>query len=101
MSDNKLLPIGSILLLKDSLKKVMVMGFCQTNPEDMDTIYDYCGCLYPEGYMDPQKIFLFNHDMIERVYSVGYIDDEQYEFQDKLEKVVNEIKNGTAEFEEE
>ena len=40
------LPAGSVVLLKDSTKKVMIMGFCQNRPGEPDKIYDYCGCLY-------------------------------------------------------
>ena len=61
---NDLLPIGSVVLLNDSEKRVMIMGFCQAKPEDTTKVYDYCGCLYPEGYMDSEHIYLFNHEQI-------------------------------------
>ena len=80
------LPAGSVGLLKDSTKKVMIMGFCQNRPGEPDKIYDYCGCLYPEGYMAPDRIYLFDHDQIGRVYSVGYIDEDQYRFQALLDE---------------
>ena len=80
------LPEGSVVLLKDSSKKLMIMGFCQTKPGVPGKIYDYCGCLYPEGYLAPDRIYLFDHDQIDRVYFVGYIDEEQYSFQAVLDE---------------
>ncbi len=78
------LPIGSVVLLKNSTKRVMIMGFCQKKPDD-DTLFDYCGVYYPEGYMDGNHVFLFSRDQIDKIYAVGYLDEEQFEFQKKLE----------------
>lgn len=69
------LPIGSIVLLKDSEKRVMVTGFKQKHP-DADKIWDYCGCLYPEGVTDGQKMYLFDEDIIEMLYFIGFQDGE-------------------------
>ena len=80
------LPAGSVVLLKDSTKKVMIMGFCQNRPGEPGKVYDYCGCLYPEGYLAPDRIYLFDHEQIGRVYSIGYIDEEQYRFQALLDE---------------
>ena len=44
------LPIGSVVLLKDSTKKVMIIGICQfqTVPgEAKPRIWDYVGCPFP------------------------------------------------------
>lgn len=89
---NALLPIGSVVLLKESEKRVMIMGFVQAKPEDTSVVYDYCGCLYPEGYMDANKIFLFNHGQIDRVFSLGYMDEEQFEFSDKIMDILTTIR---------
>ncbi len=80
------LPIGSVVLLKESTRKVMIMGFCQKKESEAGDgkLYDYCGCLYPEGYQDSSHVYLFDHDMIEKVYSAGYMDDEQFAFQKVL-----------------
>ena len=79
------LPAGSVVLLKDSTKKLKVMGFYQSSPDHPGRIYDYCGCLYPEGYLSPERIYLFGDEMIDRVFHVGYMDEEQFELQRKLE----------------
>lgn len=42
------LPIGSIVLLKNGKKKVMIYGRRQRRITD-EIEYDYIACLYPEG----------------------------------------------------
>ena len=44
-----LLPLGSIVLLNNGSKKLMITGYLVSTPEYPDHIFDYCGCMYPEG----------------------------------------------------
>lgn len=67
----KYLPIGSVVLLKNAEKKLMIYG-CNQKDTGNDKIYDYIGCLYPEGNIDPKHTYVFNHDQIERVYFIGF-----------------------------
>lgn len=87
-----LLPIGSVVLLKESTKRVMIMGVCQRSADNNETIWDYCGCFYPEGYLGADKIFLFNNDQIDRIYALGYQDAEQMEFKKKADHIVTELR---------
>lgn len=87
-----LLPIGTVVLLKNSTKKVMIIGVCQKEIES-DLIWDYTGCVYPEGYMGPDKTFLFNNDQIDKVFAVGYQDEEQFAFKIKADALMAEIRN--------
>ena len=86
-----LLPIGTVVLLKESTKRVMIIGFCHRQLSD-DTIWDYAGCYYPEGYMGAEKTFLFNNDQIEKVYAMGYQDDEQFAFKQKADEIIKNIR---------
>ncbi|MDO4647566.1 MAG: DUF4176 domain-containing protein [Eubacteriales bacterium] len=81
------LPVGSVVLLKNSTKRLMVTGFLQANPAERENVFDYCGCLYPEGYQDGNHVYLFQEDMIEKVYAVGYMDEEQFAFAEKLSEI--------------
>ncbi len=92
MKVRNLLPIGSIVLLKDSKKRLMIYGMFQHEVEN-DTIYDYIGVPYPEGFVDVTKSFLFNEDIIEDVLYIGYIDSEFQIFKNQLEEIFgqNEI----------
>ena len=87
-----LLPIGTVVLLKNSKKRVMIIGVIQKQIKDDKTvIWDYSECLYPEGYMGPDRTFLFNHDQIEKVFAVGYQDQEQFIFKEKIDHVRKEL----------
>lgn len=82
----KYLPIGSVVLLKESQKRIMIVGVRQKQV-DSDKIWDYSACLYPEGILDPDKLFLFNNDQIERLYFVGLQDGEGLAFMQKLSQL--------------
>ena len=87
-----LLPVGSVVLLKDSTKKVMIIGVCQKEVGQDTAFWDYSGCLFPEGYMGADKTFLFNNDQIETVYSLGYQDEEQLQFKKKAEEAMERLR---------
>lgn len=89
----KFLPIGSVVLLKGGTKKAMVTGFCSVASEDKTKIYDYTGCIYPEGYLDFDQVCLFDHDQIEKVYHLGYIDEDEKSFKEELKAVAEEYSN--------
>ena len=82
----KYLPIGSVVLMKEAKKRVMIAGYAVKSPESGDKIWDYIGCLYPEGIITPEKNLLFDHKNIDKVYAIGYSDDEQKKFIEKLLK---------------
>ena len=84
-----LLPVGSVVLLKDSTKKVMIIGWCQLAVDDEDTIYDYSGCLFPEGYINANSTYLFDNSQIESVHHLGYEDGEQKELKEMAEGLLN------------
>lgn len=87
-----LLPIGTVVLLKNSKKRVMIIGILQKQIREGDeVVWDYSACYYPEGYMGPDKTFLFNTNQIEKIYSIGYQDEEQFAFKEKIDKVRNDL----------
>lgn len=94
----KYLPIGSVVLLKDGIKKVMISGYCPINMDKKDKIYDYLGCLYPEGILKNDYNILFDHQDIKKIYCLGLIDEEQKEFMQRIDDFINsEDKNATLE----
>lgn len=38
----------------------MIMGVLQTDEEHPETVYDYMGIPYPEGYMGEESVYLFS-----------------------------------------
>lgn len=93
----KFLPIGSVVLLKGGTKKAMVTGFCSVVAEDKTKMYDYTGCVYPEGYLDFNQICLFDHEQIEKVFHYGYVDEEETEFKKELKEIAVQYQNGDDE----
>ena len=89
---NDLLPIGSVVLLKDGQKKIMIFGVKQTDEDQPDIEYDYIGVMYPEGNIGSEYQFLFNHENIETVVFRGYEDDERTDFIGKLDDYYSEQK---------
>ena len=90
-----LLPIGSVVLLNNGRKKVMVFGVKQTheNEEKVAVEYDYIGVLYPEGNIGAKYQFLFNHSDIVEVSFRGYEDEERERFIEKLTEAYKENEN--------
>ena len=86
---SKLLPIGSVVLLDGGEKKVMVTVFYSVPAEDQNKVYDYSGCLFPEGVISSEQNLLFDHKQIVKVFYMGYKDDEEKSFKQKLGEVIN------------
>ncbi|HDR7621985.1 DUF4176 domain-containing protein [Bacillus mycoides] len=82
--NSQLVPIGSIVILKEGTKKLMIFGRKQQVETDEVRKFDYMGCPYPEGYMNPDFTYLFNHDDIQEVVSTGYEDQEERTFQENV-----------------
>lgn len=89
---SKYLPIGTVCLLKNAKKRVMITGFVVKSIVSNNLVtYDYAGCLYPEGIIQSDKNLLFNHDDIVQVYFMGYSDAEDKLFKTKLNELVSTL----------
>lgn len=87
----KYLPVGTVVLLKGGQKRVMIIGFCVVSEEDKEKLWDYSGCLFPEGVLSSSESCLFNHDQIEKVYHLGLIDEEDIKFKENLNKFIDKL----------
>jgi hypothetical protein len=84
-SSKKLLPTGSVVILKEGNKKLMIYGRKQLLlNEDEPKMYDYLACFYPEGYINPDYSFVFNHEDIKEIVFIGYVDQEEDTFANYL-----------------
>ena len=89
-----LLPIGSVVLLKEGEKRLMICGRIQAKGGE-NTVYDYSACLYPEGIMSSDSMYFFNHEAIEEIFFRGYEDEEGQAFTNFLKNLGDlEIKDG-------
>ncbi len=81
MKIQNLLPIGSVVLLKNGEKKLMIIGIMQSDRGRKKKNYDYLGELYPEGHLgEGVHQYLFNHEDIDEIIFRGYEDDERAKF---------------------
>lgn len=78
MTDS-LLPIGSVVLLKGAQKRLMICGRVQTDVSTGIT-YDYSACLYPDGIVSSDELYMFNNGNIQKIFFIGFQDAEEFEF---------------------
>lgn len=73
----KILLIGLVIILKNGLLKVMII-VCYFLYKYKNRIgyFDYFGCIFFSGVIDNQ-IYFFNNDDIEKVWFIGYIDENE------------------------
>ena len=79
----ELLPIGSVILLEEAEKPLMIFGIKQSNMETGEE-YDYIGVPYPEGNMGTETQFLFQHTDIQDILFRGYETEERSDFIERL-----------------
>ena len=87
---DELLPIGSIVLTSQTLKKIIIIGFL---PKKETIVYDYVGVVLDNN---KEKVF-FNHDNISNIIFVGYQTRESILYQ----KIVKDTKHELKETEDE
>ncbi len=92
MEEEKYLPIGSVVLLKEATKRVMITGYASISPDTGDKVFDYSGCIFPEGFFDYNQVCVFDHEQIAEVFYKGLEDDEEKEFMVNLKEEIERVK---------
>ncbi|MTW86057.1 DUF4176 domain-containing protein [Virgibacillus dakarensis] len=86
----ELLPLGSVVKLKNGEQKIMItVRLPLYNNKGTIGYFHYGACLFPNGQVD-QKTYFFNNSDIEEIFFKGYIDELEEDFQKKYQE---EIKN--------
>ena len=62
--------------LKNGKKRVMIYGR-KVRANGEEKVFDYLGCLYPEGALNSKDVVLFDHEQIQMVYFIGFQDLEE------------------------
>lgn len=73
--EEKILPLGSVVYLKNSKDKVMVICRGAIGDEE-EEYFDYLGCVYPSG-LDKERTIFFNEESIEDILFEGYVDESE------------------------
>lgn len=82
--EKEFLPLGSIVLLNGSVKKMMILSRgAFTNVKGTQRFFDYGACTYPEG-VTTDAIIYFNGKDIQQIVSRGYSDNEEEQMQENL-----------------
>jgi len=73
---DKLLPIGSVVILKNFNKKLMIIGYKSSIIGKPEMKFDYSACFYPDGFVSAEQSILFDHKQIEQVIFTGMTDEK-------------------------
>ena len=95
MEKEKFLPIGTVVLLENGKKEIMITSYCVMSKGEVydknglveniqDKVFDYGACLYPEGIIDSNQTFAFDHEQVREILFMGYETDEQKELSEVL-----------------
>lgn len=90
--EKELLPLGTVVNLKDSSKAMMICGYCSVGVSNPQKMYEYSGFVYPEGYTNNMKIYQFDSNQIESIQALGYQDIESWRYLDYLSKNIDSIR---------
>lgn len=90
MSEAKMLPLGSVVILKGNVKKMMIIARLIALPVKGQVYrFDYGACLYPEGMVGDRLIY-FNHEDIFKVVQEGYTDDDNEIMLENIEAMLQQ-----------
>ena len=91
----KYLPIGTVVLLKNGTKEVMITGLAILGGKKETgeaKIWDYAGCPYPEGLVTTNQTFGFNHENIKKICYMGYETEAHEKISELAKQEVNKIR---------
>ena len=90
MSEAKMLPLGSVVILKGNVKKMMIIARLIALPVKGQVYrFDYGACLYLEGMVGDSLIY-FNHEDIFKVVQEGYTDDDNEIMLENIEAMLQQ-----------
>ena len=90
----KLLPIGTVVRLKDAKIPFMIAGYFGEDPDSPGYLYDYSAFPYPLGFSSTVEASFLDEEDIEGIIAMGYQDQEQMKYVKKLESFQPEVQNG-------
>lgn len=86
----QLLPIGSIVTLKNGGQKLMVISRAALyNNQGTLGYFEYSACVYPFGHTN-QNAFFFNSEDVDEVVFRGYEDEDEENYQKIYRKKIGD-----------
>ena len=89
----KFLPLGTVCMLENATKAVMIIGYYTAAEGNNNKIFDYTSVLYPEGLMTSDQIGFFNHSQIKEVVNEGFKNTAAETFIANVKNFVKENSN--------
>ena len=96
---NGFLPLGSVVLLNGSDKRMQIVGQIQADAATLE-VYDYAAIPFPEGYIDENQLAMFQHEEIRLICAVGHLDDGVWAFLEDRRKLREKLRDGSVTIEE-
>ena len=90
--NQELLPIGSVVELKEAKVPVMIAGYLASLQDREGKVWDYSGFVYPIGFDSKDEILSFDRDQVENVIAYGYVDQEEMAYVSQVEEMKKEIE---------
>lgn len=92
MQNEKYLPLGSIVIINGTVRKLIIVGRAlMQKVNDERRYFDYACCTYPEGLISDQAIYI-NHEDIDEVIFTGFSDDDDVRMQKNIKEQVEKLK---------
>lgn len=92
---DNMLPIGSVVELKDFKNKVTIIGLLPSFIEDNGIVmYEYVGCEYLRGYSSSKDYVFFDESKINNIYFIGYAIAFDFKFLELLHELYKELGSG-------
>ena len=96
--DKTYLPLGSVVVLKGSTKKMMIISRAMATQLDQGMVYfDYGACLFPEGLLG-DKVFYFNQEDILQTIHEGFVNEDEKLMQENIRSAVAQSKIARGDF---
>lgn len=89
---NMILPIGSVVIIRQSDRRLMVIGRDQQDKKTNET-FDYIACYFPEGVQESSRVLHFNKEDILLVFALGYLNEDELRLRKQLEKKGKEAES--------
>lgn len=85
-----LLPLGTVVSLAGVDHRLMILGYARYKEGEVDHVYDYVGCYFPEGFTGAERTIIFDHSMINSLYYLGHNNEESAEFMQKVSDAIEQ-----------
>lgn len=87
----KLLPIGSVVRLRDSSNLLLIIGYGPISPNGK-THYDYLATNYPFGLGSNMQAAMIDREEIAEVMYSGYVDEESSAYTELMDILIRKDK---------